>query len=269
MKAQPDFLLSKWYLDCVGEKGEAFIGYAATLYWKGLNLHYASFFTHDRAIRGGGKTTRTTLSVSSQPEVSSDGIHWSSPALKIEGYWVPLSPGIDRRLLNIPDGALQWKCFQPHARASIRLDGSHTIEGFGYVERIDLSIPPWQLPIDKLRWGRFLSERDALVWIEWVGSEHGQVHLFYNGRRVNDCAISDTGIAFDQNRSVLTLRDRQVLRQGALVSTALSMIPGIARLFPEKILRTRECKWLSRGGLAVGDSPLSEGWAIHEIVNFT
>lgn len=33
------FALSKWYLDCVSERGDVFIGYAASLSWKKIRLH--------------------------------------------------------------------------------------------------------------------------------------------------------------------------------------------------------------------------------------
>jgi len=260
-----DFMLSKWYLDCVSEKGEAFVGYAATLRWKGLELQYSSVLVHSKSTPA---WTRTTLRQSSPPDIAGDGIHWSCPSLKVDGHWTALSPPIARDLIEARTGALQWRCYQPHARASIHVDRNHRIQGFGYVERIDLSIPPWQLNINTLRWGRFLCECNAVVWIKCDGCDGSQSHVFFNGNEISDCSVADTGITLERGRITLALRDSSVLREGTLVSTALSMIPGITRLLPKKILRTHECKWLSKGRLIAGEAPPREGWAIHEVVNF-
>jgi hypothetical protein len=66
----------------------------------------------------------------------------------------------------------------------------------------------------------------------------------------------------------VSLFENSVLREGALVKTALSMIPGINKLFPLRILQARECKWLSRGLLKQPDAEESRGWAIHEVVRW-
>jgi hypothetical protein len=234
-----------------------------------VSLHYANVLTLDPSTSTKIAKSRTSLKGNSFPKTSPDGIHWASPKLKVDGHWVARAPGIERDFMKTHDGVLQWKCLQPHARASIQMDQNHHLEGLGYVERMDLSISPWQLPINKLRWGRFLSDQDALVWIQWDGDDGSHVHVFFNGTEISDCSIDDIGVTFDHGRVALALRDRSVLREGALVSTALSMIPGINKLFPQKILQTHECKWLSKGRLTVGDAPPREGWAIHEVVRFS
>ena len=138
----------------------------------------------------------------------------------------------------------------------------------GYIERVELSIPPWQLPITELCWGRFISDTDTLVWIDWRG-EVSQTLLFHNGIQVPQSKITNEAVVIDHDRTVLSLTDRVVVRTGPLVSTALSMIPGITKLFPKKILHANECKWRSRGRLTVGKEQPRLGWAIHEVVKFT
>ena len=264
--ADQDFMLSKWYLDCVSQEGEACIGYAATLRWKGFDLHYSSILVHSRLAP---VWTRTSLREISTPEITGGDIRWCCTPLKVEGHWTALSQPIERDLMKTRNGMLQWRCCQPHARSSICLDGSHQIQGFGYVEKIELSIPPWELNIDTLRWGRFLSESHALVWIAYDGCGDSKAHVFFNGNEIDDCSVADTGVTLDHGRISLALQESRVLREGPLVSTALSMIPGITRLLPGKILQTHERKWLSKGGLATTGAPPHEGWAIHEVVNFT
>ena len=63
--------------------------------------------------------------------------------------------------------------------------------------------------------------------------------------------------------------DRQVLREGPLLRTALSNLPGIQTLLPLRSLHTYECKWLSRGRLKEDGSESGRGWTIHEVVRFT
>jgi hypothetical protein len=131
-----------------------------------------------------------------------------------------------------------------------------------------MSIKPWQLPIDELRWGRFLSNSDAVVWIDWIG-EVKQSLLFHNGVRMNNCSITDNEIKINGNEIVLALTEKSILREGRLVSTMLSRIPGIDKIVPAQILQTHECKWRSRGVLKKKDFPPTSGWAIHEVVRFS
>ncbi len=128
-----------------------------------------------------------------------------------------------------------------------------------------MTIPPWQLPFDELRWGRFLSAEDALVWIDWRGA-HSLNLTFHNGDCVEHAALTDDELVAGELS--LALDRGTVLREGALVETALNTIPGIQKLFPFRILRVHERKWLSRGVLRKPGAEPSAGWAIHEVVRW-
>jgi len=260
-KKRSSFLLSKWYLDCVTDDGNAFIGYAATLSWKGLSLHYSSVL---RRRPGEGVKTDTTLEEFSAPEVSGQSVQWSSPRLGVAGTWEADARPLRRTLLESDAGDIEWDCLQPRARASVRVGGAR-LEGFGYVEHLSMTVPPWRLPFEELRWGRFLSGEDSVVWIDWRGGDSLNLS-FHNGARAEGALISDDEFAAGDVR--LKLDESVVLRDGVLVETALPMIPGVRRLFPFRILRTRECKWLSRGALQRPDAEVSNGWAIHEVVRW-
>jgi hypothetical protein len=137
----------------------------------------------------------------------------------------------------------------------------------GYVEKLELRIPPWHLPITELRWGRFLTETDAMVWIDWKGSSPLSL-LFINGSEAVNCSITDTKILGADDASLLELSEGRILRNGPLLTTALSSIPGIGIVFPERILRANECKWKSRGRMTCNGNAMTTGWAIHELVTF-
>lgn len=128
-----------------------------------------------------------------------------------------------------------------------------------------MTIPPWRLPFEELRWGRFLSAEDALVWIHWRGA-HSLNLTFHNGTSVEHASLTDDELVAGEMS--LALDRGTVLREGALVETALNAVPGIQRLFPLRILRAHECKWLSRGVLKKPEAEPSAGWAIHEVVRW-
>ena len=78
--------------------------------------------------------------------------------------------------------------------------------------------------------------------------------------------VDKRGIIFEGNER-LSLSDGRVLRRGALGKTALSVVPGMSRLFPTALLNIQECKWISRGKF-IGGKGKESGWAIHEVVHW-
>lgn len=257
-----NFLLSKWYLDCVDENGRAFLAYSARLNWNGLSLNYSSFLEHQE---GGGLQTKTSFRKHPPPEVKERWVTWSSPRLGVKGKWEALSSPIECTLLQSEQGIVKWLCQQPKTKTSIQIEGRPPLMGLGYTEHLFLTIKPWNLPIDELRWGRFVSLTDSLVWIDWQGPMEKTL-VFHNGVQIENVHVSDQQIVLDGGRITLVLEDRHVLRQGPILSTALNMIPGIKKVFPHRILQTYECKWRSRGLLRNDQLLVSTGWAIHEVV---
>ena len=263
MTGSSGFLLSKWYLDCVAEDGTTFIGYAALLRWKLLSLHFSNIL-----LRRPNEGTKTESSLTSHDAPQRDGssIRWTHRAFSVEGNWTGLSNPINRQLYKDEDGEIVWSCLLPMARATIRIGNTPAIEGLGYVEHLSLSLLPWKLPITELRWGRFLMNAGSLIWIDWRGPVRKRLVL-HNGEEVDDATITDFEIQGSGGRR-LSLLPEAVVRNGSLLSSTLSGIPGIVNMFPAGILRTHECKWLSRGNFELNHSCAGEGWAIHELVKF-
>lgn len=244
------------------QDGSAFIGYAASLNWKGLSLNYASRLQYQP---GGKPEIESTLQACSVPKVAGQFIRWSSSRLGIEGTWEATAQPIKRTLLESAEGDISWECLHPRAHAEIHLSKGRRLKGLGYAERLTMTIPPWRLPFAELRWGRFLSGEDALVWVNWRGGDSLNLG-FHNGVCMENARLTDDGLATDELSLVLT--ESHVLREGPLVETALSIIPGIHRLFPFRILRAHERKWLSRGILKKPNAEENSGWAIHEVVRW-
>ncbi|HYG82010.1 MAG TPA: hypothetical protein VD861_16550, partial [Pyrinomonadaceae bacterium] len=230
--------------------------------WKGLSLNYASVLQN---WPGREAETRTTLQESSAPRAVGSAVEWSSPRLKVAGRWEADAGPIKRILLESSAGKIEWHCLQPRARAEIRVGENVRLVGLGYVEQLTMTIPPWRLPFEELRWGRFLSAEDSLVWIDWRGA-HPLNLTFHNGALAEHASLADDRLAAGELS--LALDCGTVLREGTLAETALNMIPGIDRLFPFRILRAHERKWLSHGVLKKPAAEPSTGWAIHEVVRW-
>lgn len=264
MAVSSRFSLSKWYLDCVTDQGEAFVGYSATLRWKALSLEYSSILVRRTT---GEIQTKATLHGGKPPLVSGDSLRWNCPALKLEGKWQAKQQPMSCTVFRASKTPLDWSCPQPHGVAEINVEGLGTFTGLGYVDHLDLSAQPWRLPLDELRWGRYLSERDSIIWMDFKGP-YPEAIVFHNGALCQGARVTDHEITLGESQSLLSFEETRVLREGMLGSTALSVIPGFNKLLPARMLNTEEHKWRSRGVLRKTGLILSSGWTIHEVIRW-
>ncbi len=255
------FVLSKWYCDCVSDEGIAFVGYWARLRWGLLDIPYAAtlYKPFDDIAR-----ERYSLRRCAEPSIQGDGLRWDCGRLGIRAAWTADVPAIQRLLLETAEGSVTWRCHFPSAQARIDLGGTGQLSGLGYAEQIIMSVKPWRLPFEELRWGRFLSAQDAVTWIEWRGQEPRQ-WVFHNGAELRGATIGTERVELPGDRGVVELRDAVVLREGRLATTALRAIPGARIWLPCGIRNAHESKWLARGTLTTSTRS-SSGWAVHEIV---
>ena len=262
MSKESSFLLTKWYLDCVAENGDAAVVYVADLRWNKLSMRYGSLLT---VLQG---SVRCTSSLRKVPLPLSDGdtITLTQPGLGTAGTWRALRAPERRTVFESAEGCIDWHCHQPMAQADLLLQGKRRITGLGYAECITLSVVPWRLPLEELHWGRFLSEQDALVWIDWRGPQPWRT-LIHNGDERAIQSLTESEILFEPAGSRLELDRALVLRSGQLGHTVFAGISRLAKLLPRKMLAVEECKWRSRGLLPAGNRNAS-GWAIHEVVRW-
>jgi len=251
------FELSKWYLDCVTSSGDASIAYTGVLNWGPVRLHYSSLLESTGEFVG----TRHSLGPQTEPNIDKGSLRWQSGALKLNGEWQADSPKIRETIFASDAGSIEWHCLMPRAQARI-----HNRLGLGYAEHLNITIAPWKLPIRTLRWGRFVTQSDWIVWIDWLGDFTRRI-VYLNGQIASISLLEDGQIEFCGGARLILDR-ALVLRQGPLGSTALSVIPGVRDTFPGSLLKVDECKWRSRGRFERPGIPAVEGWAIHERVEW-
>ena len=262
-----NFYLDKWFLDFVGENGEAMIFYAAKLFWNGWEIPYTSWFSYDPAS---GVCQTSRFRNINMPVINSGIITWSDSKVGVSGCWKLLATPLNARLFDSGEGFLDWKCHQPASCVTLKFN-ERTIEGSGYAEQLILTVPPWKIPMDELRWGRFGSNENQIVWIELIEEEKRQ-WLWLNGEKIENCIIEDDQLYIIEKGLILKLQRAVVLESEkkifSVVENLIQYLPGFNKIMPLKFLMAREYKWLSKGILLKRDEVISHGTAIHELVDF-
>jgi hypothetical protein len=257
------FRLSKWYLDCVTEAGDAVLLHWARMRWGVLHVRYGAALVTPCAD---GSTDRYTLLPDGPPIAGADGsVRWECGALEVRGAWVGRTAGVERMLCEQADGEIRWNCIAPRAEATVHV-GGRTLRGLGYVEHLSMSVKPWRLPFNGLQWGRYVSPADAVAWIRWEG-DMPRTWAFEDGVDRLPARITEHRVELPAVGRVLSFEDGRVLRTGRLSTTALRSLRVLAWLVPG--WRTaHETKWLARGTL-VGPETRSAGWVVHEAVRWS
>jgi hypothetical protein len=259
MPSPGHFAMTKWYLDCVTESGDAAILYCADLRWRGVHARMGSVLCQFE-----GEPARTSSSMGRyNVSVAPGEISVDHPRLKFNGRWTATAPASEHTLYESDRGAITWKCLQPASRV-IASVGGRGLAGLGYAECLVVTIPPWRLPMRELRWGRFVSAEHSLVWIWWLGPHNIRLALC-DGAPCHLASASDSEVV--AGNAMLGIEPGLRLRDGRLRNTILPGIPGLAKLLPRSLFNVVETKWKSRATLDIAGEKCT-GWAIHELVQF-
>jgi hypothetical protein len=257
------FALTKWYIDCVDSTGRAGIAYWASLSWRTVALTWHSVSVYEP---GGAPLERTSLVPVRAPEHRDGVITWRTRALDSELECTTRSSPIAVRLLDQPCGTIDWRCEAPASRNRLEVAGHAPLLGCGYAEQLVLTALPWRLPIDELRWGRWISAdaEHSVIWIDWRG-EMPRTWLFVDGVERHGATVSDADVVAGD--SVLTLNGRRTLHARAL-GDVIGSIPALGKLLPAPLFALSETKWCSNGTFRDRDVRPLGGWAIHEVARF-
>jgi|SRR5215472_3350078 len=253
------FSLVKWYLDCITDAGHAVIVYCAEMRWRGLRTRMASVL---ESPPGAAPVTHSSIGAY-RLNASKDEIAVEHRRFGVRGTWRPAAPGFERTVYANERGSVIWNCLQPGSRVSCRI-GERELNGLGYGERLTLTVPPWRLPLSQLRWGRFVSEKHSIIWIDWRG-EHSTKIALCDGRPCDLLSASENEIVTSDG--TLRILPGVSLRSGRLKDTIVPGMPGLAKLIPGSLFNIHEQKWKSRGTLQTPAEECS-GWVIHEVVDW-
>lgn len=257
------FALAKWYLDLVTDDGRALVAYAARLQWGPIRLVYSALL---RSAPGSPPVQAASIRRGQPPHHDGDVITWRSAPLGLTGAWRADSTPLGATLLETEAGRIEWNCRMPRAQAHVAC-GDERWTGRGYVETLTLTIPPNRLPFRILRWGRHLSSRHAVVWIEWEGGTNRR-WVWLDGTVQPAARLTPVGLDLGDGRAIRFSVSRDLRTQD--VEANLSPITAsVRRRLAGMIGTMHEHKLLSRSTL-VGENgvALDDGWAIHEEVTW-
>jgi hypothetical protein len=245
-------------MDCVTGCGDAAILYCADLRWRGIHAAYSSVLSADEG-RAESHSSMARYRLSSR----GGEIHVAFPRLKVSGRWHADAAPMQHTVYGNASGSVLWNCLQPRSTVHLRV-GEREFTGLGYAECLTLTLPPWQLPMRKLRWGRFVSPDHSLAWVDWQGS-YSTSFAIHNGVQCEIQSVSDSEVAVCG--ATLRMDESLSLRAGRVEQTILPEAPTLGKLLPHSLFNIEERKWRSRGILNAQDRS-SSGWAIHEVVDW-
>ncbi len=240
----------------VSSEGRGRILYVACLSMGALRLKYASVLRVDGHLVRSESTLRGVV-----PPDGQSPLRFSSDPLGVAVSLAASAPPLRARILESTLGYVDWCCFAPRAQVLFE-DGTETIKGTGYAELLTMTIPPWSMPWDGLRWGRAHVGERVWVWLELVAEGKRESRLFVDEKTPELIRVDRDSVRSADGQELL-LEDHRSIREGRLGNTVLAILPDAARLFPGRLLGMVESKWLSRARIGG-----AEGFAIHELVSW-
>jgi hypothetical protein len=257
------FVLTKWYLDSVDAAGRSAILYSTALTWGRARVGW-----HGVSVCGPDQRIAHRVSVKPLPLPQRDGdrLVWYAAPLGCAVACTPNQPPFGQRMLDRADGVLEWRCEAPAAQVDITLADAPPLLGTGYVECLSLTFLPWRLPIEDMRWGRWVSDdgKRSLVWIDWKGPQP-RTDVYLDGRAEPSPIVGDGEVQAGDVR--LTLAARRQLYSRSLGS-ALAGLGSVLKLLPASWLELEDTKCVCRARLDGPGGMAEDGWCIDELVRF-
>ena len=253
------FTLSKWYVDVVTGDGRVALAYWAEV--RAGGAHYAVCGLQ----RAGAGTPSSTFSLRAAhgPRMVGDRLLWRAPSLALDASLLRLQPDVSRRLLDSPEGAVDWTAWAPAADVRLTI-GDEVLAGEGYAERLDLTIVPWAIPLRTLHWGRWIGGSRSAIWIVWEG-EHPLRLAWLDGVPLADPQVGGEGVSLG-DAGHLAFGERTTITD-ASVGEQLTSLTSLSALI-DRVAHSHQTRWLSRGSLTVPGAPALAGWTIREVVRW-
>src|ERR1019366_9362358 len=241
------FELVKWYMDVVAEDGSALFAYSARVRWGAVRVSVASVC---RMSAGGTVCDESTVRPGRSPAFEGGRLAWASKGIGLSGEWITNSAPIERTLFEDERGAIEWHCLAPRARARVSV-GDVALHGLGYVERLRITLPPTELPFQRLSWGRHLSAEHALVWIDWH-DDAVRRWIFLDGVQQVSARLAPHGIdGLDGGRSLRWGASIDLIDRPA-VASIVRLAPRLAHRVVGPLATMREHKQVAQSRLFEG-----------------
>ncbi len=253
------FSLRKWYLDIVTPAGDAAVVYAGRVSVGAISAPYFELLVSPAS--GAGARVRR-VSGRARVTVASQSIALDATSFGVRGQWTPQRAPISVRLLDDERGRIEWRCHQPGGRARLQIPDGSILDGLGYAEELEMTVAPWALPFDELRWGRFVGERRSVVWIDWRGGLDRR-WVFADGVPVHASVVERDRVVWPGG--AVDIAAGRVLREGRV---GKAVAGPLAVCLPRRVRRAAETKWVSRGTLQNDRGGSDRGWVIHELVRW-
>ena len=247
--------LEKWYAD-VFDGTSVRVSYRARLKLGPLTLGYLG------GIGDTGRSSRSFVVAGTPLPVENAGmVIWPAQGTQPELSWTG-SCSREHRLWQCGSRVLHWN--------PLVLNGQVLGEGVppasrGYVERLAINCGPWQLGLERLKWGRFCGERHSLVWIEWEGRNTLQLALL-DGFAHPVQLVTVTHVCGED--VLLRLGTRRLLLQEPMAEGALRGLRLPRQFAGLRFLRGVETKWFAFGELQLRGGELDQGHAVFEEVTW-
>lgn len=257
-----NFYIKKIYADSVDNDGNLFICYLAKIKWNLINLNY-SFKLHID-IKNDTFKEVSSFKNFQMPNVNNSIFEFESININLNCKFNNISPSIisEKLFENQESERVNWNCFQAISETEIISDNK-LYKGLGYAEILEMNVKPWKLPINILKWGRFVSKEHSLIWIVWKGS-HPISNFWLDGELIEFDNINQKGIKFKVENIELKFIDTFNIRDGKVVN----LLPKASKLLNSignKIINLHETKYLSKSILSLNNQEF-EGWSIYEEV---
>jgi len=251
------FALRKWYLDCVTTSGDAAVVYAGR---GSVGPFSAPYFELIANPASRPPTRLRRISGRATVSAAGRGLALDATPFGVTGRWTPRHFPIDVRLLDDARGRIEWRCHQAGGRARLSMADGSILDGLGYAEELAMTVAPWALPFDELRWGRFVSERRSVVWIDWRGGLERR-WVFVDGASTGATVVDRDRVVWPGG--TVEMAAGRVLREGRVGSTVAG---ALAAFLPRRVAKAIETKWISPAILRDERGAADTGWVIHELV---
>lgn len=254
------FHLVKHYFDGIDQAGNTIILYAAQLNFFGFKIPFSSYILceKEKAVVESGCLKKADVRFEAIPSIT-------MRSLNVSGKWGRKTTALKEILYEQKNKQLIWDCHTPKAEFSISINDKK-FNGLGYCETLHLSFYPWKLPIEVLKWGRFLSAHTTIVWIEWIGPKPLK-KVFWNGKLCDNAQIVDDSIVFAQEDVVLLFEEKTIIKNNPLAAVA-NKHALLKIIFPKRFLQTQEIKYTAAARLLENGMQKDEGHALFEIVKW-